>query len=606
MKTRQRILWELLRGNRLLYSAAVAAILISAVCHLLGAVVVGRTIDYAIMGKALEAPQWVRDAVAWLGGRSVLAGNLWIAGAAVVLLRAVGAFFSYLRGRWSALASESMALRLRDRLYDKLQRLPCRYHDRAEPGDLVQRCTSDVETIRMFLSMQLVEIFRAAILLACGIVVMLYLSPPMMLVGLAVVPIIVTFAIVFFRRIRDAFKLADEAEGKMTAVAQENLTGIRVVRAFARQQFERARFAEHSGRYRNRWFRLIRLMSWYWSLSDLMCFAQNGLVIAVGGWWVMAGTLQPGTLIAIGMVVNMFLWPVRMLGRILSEAGKAVVSLGRVGEILNQPIEQDAPSADAHRDVQFSGQISIRHLSYSFEESKQVLSDLSVDVPAGTTLALLGPSGSGKSVLVNLLLRLYDYERGAIEFDGHEIRALPRSVVRSQIGVVLQEPFLYSRTVRDNIRLGHSAAEDTEVEEVARAACLHDSIMTFEGGYDSVVGERGVTLSGGQRQRLALARAMVKDPPVLILDDALSAVDTVTEQMILSALERRRGRRTTIVIAHRLSTLSRADRIVVLDEGHIVQSGTHAELVKQEGLYKRLWEIQTAMEADLKDDMRAV
>ena len=269
-------------------------------------------------------------------------------------------------------------------------------------------------------------------------------------------------------------------------------------------------------------------------------------------------------------------------------------------------MEADSATAAAAPPVTFAGRIEVRDLSFSFNGSGAVLQNVSLDVPAGGTLALLGPSGSGKSVLVSLLLRLYDYERGSIRIDGHEIRDLPRSMVRSQMGVVLQDPFLYSRTVRDNIRLGDGSAGEVEIEEVARAACLHESILTFEKGYDAMVGERGVTLSGGQRQRLALARALVKDPPILLLDDALSAVDTATESMILSALRQRRGRRTTIVIAHRLSTLKDADQIVVLEEGRVTQVGRHETLVAQAGLYRRLWEIQTALEADLKEDLRAV
>jgi ATP-binding cassette subfamily B protein len=312
-----------------------------------------------------------------------------------------------------------------------------------------------------------------------------------------------------------------------------------------------------------------------------------------------------GDLFAFMAVVGMFIWPVRMLGRILTEAGKALVSVGRVSEILAQPVEADEVAAKtqaAETDVRFTGHIQVKDLSFSFNGADGVLHDVSLEVPAGWTLAVLGPSGCGKSVLVSLLLRLYDYKHGSIQIDGHEISHLPRSTVRSQIGVVLQEPFLFSRSVRDNIRLGDGDAGD---EKVARSACLHESILTFEKGYDALIGERGVTLSGGQRQRLALARALVKDPPILILDDALSAVDTGTESMILSALRQRHGRRTTLVIAHRLSTLRDADRIVVLEAGRVIQAGAHAELLAQGGLYKKLWQIQTALEEDLKEELRA-
>jgi ATP-binding cassette subfamily B protein len=256
------------------------------------------------------------------------------------------------------------------------------------------------------------------------------------------------------------------------------------------------------------------------------------------------------------------------------------------------------PSTDGRADGPPRGQVVIENLSFNHGPEIPVLRGLSLRVEAGSTLAILGPSGSGKSTLINLLLRLYDYEQGSIRLDGTELRALPRQAARAQIGSVLQEPFLYSRSLRENIKLARDEAGDEEMVQAASAACIHDPIQRFESGYDTLVGERGVTLSGGQRQRVALARALLKDPPVLILDDAFSAVDSHTEAVILRALARRRGRRTTIVIAHRLTTLMHADRIVVLEDGLIAQTGTHAELIAAEGIYRRLWQIQTSLEED--------
>ncbi|MCE5326014.1 MAG: ABC transporter ATP-binding protein/permease, partial [Planctomycetaceae bacterium] len=434
---------------------------------------------------------------------------------------------------------------------------------------------------------------------------------------------------VFFARVQYSFKEMDEAEGRMTAILQENLWGIRVVRAFARQEHERAKFGAGNRAYRDLWYRMIELMSWYWPISNMLTMGQQGLVLVVGGYFMGTGRISIGTLYAYLAYVGMMLWPIRMLGRMLMDLGKALVSIGRVNEILDAPMEE-YPVAQAFQSVSQEpqpgkavppGRIVVQDLYFSHasvspvqkqehgrdahatqkgpDAQAMVLAGVSLSVEPGQTLAIMGPSGSGKSTLVSLLLRFYDYGQGSITLDGVELSRLSRHEVRSRIGVVLQEPFLYSRTLRENIKHGRTRAADEEMIAAASAAGVHEAIVQFERGYDTLVGERGVTLSGGQRQRVAIARALLKDPPVLILDDALSSVDTQTEAAILAALEQRRGRRTTIVIAHRLATLMRADRTVVLDRGRVVQNGTHAELLQQEGLYRRLWEIQNRLDEDL-------
>ncbi len=604
MRGRIGTLWQLMRGQRLRYGAAVAAILISALFMYLQPLIARSVIDYVIENKQLEAPGFVRGAVEYLGGRSVLAQNLWIAAVAVVLVTAMSGLFSYLKGRWSAQASESICRRLRDRLYAHLQRLPCSYYDGAQTGDLVQRCTSDVGTIGSFLSMQLVEVARGLILMACALPILLMLDVRMTLLSVLIIPVILVFSVVFFTKIRSSFKLMDEAEGSMTSRLQENIRGARVVRAFSRGRFESETFAGRNGEYRRLWYRLIKMMGWYWPSSDLMCMTQTGLVLMIGAHFVLKGELTIGTLYAFTASVNMFLWPVRHMGRILADLGKALVSLGRVGEILSAEAESDGDATDT-REIQqpIRGEITFEKLSFSHGGDTEVLRDVSFHVKPGQTLAILGPSGAGKSTLISLLLRLYDYESGSIRLDGVDIRKLPRRYLRSQIGVVLQEPFLYSKTVGENIKLGRGSAADEEMIEVSSAVCMHESVGEFEKGYDTLVGERGVTLSGGQRQRVALARALLKNPAILVLDDALSAVDTRTESLILRALQDRRGLATTLVIAHRLTTLRQADQIVVIEKGRIVQGGTHESLLREEGLYKKLWQIQSSLEADSLDDI---
>jgi len=419
---------------------------------------------------------------------------------------------------------------------------------------------------------------------------------------------IIAFGIVFFIKVRSAFKASDEAEGTMTARLQENLTGIRVVRAFARQDHERASFAAANASFRDLDWYLIRLLAVYWPISDLMCICQTGLVLFFGAYWALQGKISIGDWVAFLALVNMFLWPVRRIGRTLTELGKVQVSLGRVREILCQSREdaadaREVPAACSKQPEQHRGEIVFDKVSFSHGQTT-VLNGLSFRVEPGRTLAILGPSGSGKSTLVNLLLRLYEGYEGTITLDGRDIRDFDRKALRSQIGAVLQDPFLYSRSLRDNIRLGNGGADDAAITAASTAACVHESIQSFEHGYDTVIGERGVTLSGGQRQRVALARAIVRDPLILILDDALSSVDTHTEAMILRALRSRHGRRTTLVIAHRLSTLRHADWAIVLDGGGVVQAGTHEGLMAADGLYRRLWTIQNSLEADLREDLQ--
>ena len=596
-----RALWKLTAGQRGRFALSAITLGIGTLLMYGPPQIVRFAID-GVLDKTKSPPASVVRVLESIGATNHPTRALLMAAGVVIVVTLVGGAFMIWKGILAALAAESIARSLRLCLYDHLQHLPVAYHDKQKTGDQVQRCTSDVDTVRMLFSSQAVEIARAIALLLIGLPLMFWMDVKLALVAVAVLPVIVAFAIVFFGRVQGSFKAMDDAEGAMTATLQENLTGIRVVRAFARQEFEADRFGEKNRKHRELNDRLFRIMAVYWSMSDFMSFAQMGLVLGVGAWRVANGSISVGTLVAFMSYMGQYLWPVRQMGRTLTELGKATVSMGRIQEILDAPRETDVTEAPRALPERINGDVRIENVGLSFGETR-VLDDISLDVPAGQTLALVGPSGSGKSTLMQLLLRFHDYTAGRITLDGMEIRELPRKYVRGQFGVVMQEPFLYSKTLRENIRLGRHTADENEIVESAAIACIHDAIEGFDLKYDTLVGERGVTLSGGQRQRVAIARAILKDAPVLILDDALSAVDTHTEKLILDALEQRRGKHTTIVIAHRLSTLMHADQIAVLEAGRIVQRGTHAQLVAEEGLYRRLWQIQTELEEDLSREL---
>ena len=587
-------IWKLMAGERLRYVSAIGALVVASCFLYLAPLVVQVVLDAALVVDPEAKPSaLVGGAAVALGGAEFIADHLWWPALVLIGLTGVAGLFTYLRSRWSAQASERIARNVRDRLYSHLQHLSCSYFDAAQTGDLIQRCTSDVETLRVFLSTQVVEIGRAVAMLLIPIPLMLAIDVRMTIVAVLLIGPIILFSLVYFRKVRHAFRHVDEAEGRMTTTVQENLTGIRVVRAFARQDFEREKFEQGNRAHRDLDYDLYRLAARFWAYSDLICLTQLGLVLGFGAYWLANGTLQVGAFFFFLAAANLFIWPIRMMGRILMDLGKAIIALERLHEILDEAPETDLDEPAEGGREPTRGEITFENVSFSHAADAPVLHEISFSIEAGRTLALIGPSGCGKSSIANLLLRLYDYDAGSIRLDGRELRTLGRKYVRSQMAVVMQEPFLYSKSLRANITMGRSSAGEEEMIEAARLAAVHESIVGFDQAYDTRVGERGVTLSGGQRQRVALSRALLQEPAILILDDALSAVDAETEQLIIEALRRRQRQHTTIVIAHRLSTLMHADRIIVLDAGRIAQMGTHDELLAQEGLYRRLWKLQT-------------
>ena len=592
--------WRMMRGfmqgSGKKYIGAMLCVLITVTIGFVTPLVLELTIDGVIGNGELKLPAFLLNWVTARGGRDFLVRNLWIMALAMFALNLVGGVFNYLRGKWMAEASESIALNMREGLYHHLQTLDYDYHVKAETGDLIQRCTSDVETIRRFLSSQIVEIFRAVIMVAAALVILFNKNVKLTWLSMILVPVLFLFSMLFFRLVTRWFRESDEAEGKMSAVLQENLTGVRVVRAFARQKYEEDKFDKAALDLRNKSFKLTDLLAVYWSSSDLMSMTQTGITLLFGAYFAAKGEITLGEMTVFTSYISMLLWPIRQLGRILSDLGKSLVSFGRIREILTQKSETDDEGAIC---PPINGDIEFDHVGFEYEEKNPVLKDVTFTVKKGQTVAILGATGSGKSTLMHLLQRLYDVKRGQIRIGGVDIKKIQKKYLRSRVGLILQEPFLYSRTVRDNVRIARPEAAEEEVFAATNVAQAHGFITEFENGYDTMVGERGVTLSGGQKQRVAIARTLMKESDILIFDDSLSAVDVETDAAIRDALKSRRAGVTTFIISHRLTTLAEADVIVVLEDGRVAQMGTHAQLIGQDGLYKRIYTIQTALEDEL-------
>ncbi|MDR1157231.1 MAG: ABC transporter ATP-binding protein/permease [Oscillospiraceae bacterium] len=547
------------------------------------------TVDSVI--GADPAPPLAARFLLWLGGPAALRTRLWVLALAAAVLALAGAVANWIRRYCTQEHAEYVAKRLRDTLYGHIQALPYAWHVQIQTGDIIQRCTSDVDMVKTFLSNQMGEMVRTVFLSVAAVALMLSMDPFMTLVSVSLLPVIFLFSWRFSLRMSKQFLACDEAEGALQAVAQENLTGVRVVRAFGRERFEIDRFEEKNQTWARLMTRLGNAQGNFWGVGDGITGIQIALVTLTGVLRCLEGQLSVGTFITFYAYVNMLIWPVRNLARLLTELSKTGVSLGRLRAILAEAPETDGPDDET---PEIRGAIAFDHVTFSYGDRPPVLRDISFTLRPGRTLAILGGTGSGKSSLVHLLCRLYDLPDGGgrVTIDGRDIRTIRRKWLRRHVGLVLQEPFLFSRTLRENISAARPDADLETVRGKARIAAVHDAIERFGAGYDTVVGERGVTLSGGQRQRVAIARMLMQDPPIMIFDDSLSAVDTETDDRIRRALRAHTAHAAAILISHRLSTLQQADEILVLRDGRVEELGTHDELLARRGVYRRLYDLQ--------------
>ena len=528
------------------------------------------------------------DRVLVQDGIPYLKGHIWLISLVVIGIALVNGIMIYLYRSQTAKAGETFAKNMRDILFAHVQRLPMKWHDGVQTGDIIQRCTADVETIRNFVVTQVLEVFRTVFLLVVSLAMMLTMNVKLTMVALAFTPVVVLYSGIFYHLIAKNYTAADEAEGDLSTVVQENATGVRVVRAFGRERFEIDQFDEKNEIFARLWIRLGTLSGLYWAVGDLITGLQVLVIVTLGAIEAVHGSITAGEFIAFASYNTTLVWPVRSLGRILSEMSKTGVSFDRVNYILDSAEEDMSESGviPEHTDITFD------HASFGYEENQEVLRDVNFHIKEGSTFGILGGTGSGKTTIVHLLDRLYALEKGTVQIGGVDIQDIPRGWVRSHVGMVLQEPFLFSRTIRENIAAANPDATLEEVREAAKIACVDDAIMAFPDGYDTIVGERGVTLSGGQRQRVAIARMLIAKAPVMIFDDSLSAVDADTDVRIRRTLRSKMKEATVILISHRITTLMEADQILVLNHGMIEESGTHQQLIHHGGIYQKIYEIQ--------------
>ena len=581
-----------MKGNKKYYLLASLLLISLQYFRTLTPLFIQHTIDSVILGNESNLPIFIKNMLE----ADTVNKQLLLVAVVYSLFALMRVIIMFIRRMINAFFTERIAYNMRNSLYKKIQDLSFDYHSHAETGDLIQRCTTDVETYRVFVGEQLIEILRLVFLVTFSIIQMSRMSSEMTLISLLITPIIFTASFIYFLKVKKIFKRVEEAEAKMTTTLQESVTGVRVVKAFAKEKYEIDKFDKHSKDYLKEDYRLLRIMAIYWGGTDFIIFIQYCLTLTIGIYYSVNGVLEPGQFIAFLSYVGMIVWPMRQLGRIVGDFGKTTVALDRLDDIMLKDSEH---KDDSNNTPDITGIVEFDNVGFQFaDDNKPLLENISFKVAKGESLAIVGKTGSGKSTLINLMVRLLDNQEGSIMFDGIDIKNINKKHLRKNVGIIMQEPFLYSRSVYENIRIMNKDAHEEKVFQAATIASLHDDIKNFEGGYGTMVGERGVTLSGGQKQRVAIARMLLEDKPVLIFDDSLSAVDTETDIQIRTALKSHWNNTTMFIITHRITTAMEADKIIVLDKGKIVEMGNHESLLKDNGIYAQLWDIQTNVEYD--------
>lgn len=586
---RYKNFYKATKNSRLIYLFAMISMVISQMINALLPIILWSSVD-SIIGDEPFKFKLIKKIVDLFGGKLYIRNHIYIIALFIVIISAIGGLFVFLKTVFANIATERIAKNLRDDIYTHLEFINYKYISKTSPGDIIQRSTSDIETIKRLLSLQFVEILSSISIFTFSLIIMFTLNVKVALICAFGCFIIGSVSYLFYSNVKKLFMKLDEAEAKLTHTVSENVSHIRVIKAFNREKFHYDLFKIDNENLKKRQFNFSVLNAVYWSVTNLTTFLLMGSVIGYGGYLAIKNVISFGDLAAFTSYVNLMIWPIRSLTRILADSGKATVAIKRIEEILQFP-EEDMISGI--KKVNIKGGVRFENVGFKYDTSDDFsIRNISFEIKPDQILGITGTTGSGKTTLVSLILRLFEPTEGTIYLDGYNIKDLNKEFLRENIAIVLQEPYLYNISIKDNIMITNDTATDKMVVDAAKTANVHKDIMSFEEGYNTISGEGGVNLSGGQKQRIAIARAILKSTPLLILDDSLSAVDMKTDKNIRNALNTMPNKPTLIIISNRLASLVQADLILVLEKGNIIQKGTHEELIREEGFYKNIFEIQ--------------
>lgn len=586
---RYKNFYKATKNSRLIYLFAMISMVISQMINALLPIILWSSVD-SIIGDEPFKFKLIKKIVDLFGGKLYIRNHIYIIALFIVIISAIGGLFIFLKTVFANIATERIAKNLRDDIYTHLEFINYKYISKTSPGDIIQRSTSDIETIKRLLSLQFVEILSSISIFTFSLIIMFTLNVKVALICAFGCFIIGSVSYLFYSNVKKLFMKLDEAEAKLTHTVSENVSHIRVIKAFNREKFHYDLFKIDNENLKKRQFNFSVLNAVYWSVTNLTTFLLMGSVIGYGGYLAIKNVISFGDLAAFTSYVNLMIWPIRSLTRILADSGKATVAIKRIEEILQFP-EEDMISGI--KKVNIKGGVRFENVGFKYDTSDDFsIRNISFEIKPDQVLGITGTTGSGKTTLVSLILRLFEPTEGTIYLDGYNIKDLNKEFLRENIAIVLQEPYLYNISIKDNIMITNDTATDKMVVDAAKIANVHKDIMSFEEGYNTISGEGGVNLSGGQKQRIAIARAILKSTPLLILDDSLSAVDMKTDKNIRNALNTMPNKPTLIIISNRLASLVQADLILVLEKGNIIQKGTHEELIREEGFYKNIFEIQ--------------